>query len=123
MVGLLVVLVAAIGVPRLLEREERAKACEAFEFLESVREAQLQYRQSTGRFADTVSKLDTAKNSPAYFACQPIEAMGDQTLAESWTLTLIRSGGRKTGYGAYTITYTNDGFDHAQSTVDRTILP
>ena len=37
-------------------------------------------------------------------------------LQDSWTLTLTRTGA-SAGYGAYTVTFTEDGFDTTNSTI------
>jgi hypothetical protein len=59
---------------------------------------------------------------PTYFTVGTISAAGGGSLEDTWTLTLTRSGA-SSGYGAYTVTFTHDGFDGANSTIDPEINP
>ncbi len=117
------VLTAAVGLPCLLQNDERGKAADAFRYLFSVQEAQERYRLHHGRYADDISLLDTEQNSPTYFAVDEIVAAKGCSLADSWSLTLTRSGGRGSGYGAYTVTFNQNGYDAAGSSIDAEVLP
>ncbi len=102
---------AAFGVPRFLKSVERSKASEAFAYLASVRSAQERYQAREGTYADTISKLDIDMTQPKYFD------VGTMTATENtWTLTLTRKAG-SSGYGAYTVTFTQNGLDEANSTI------
>jgi hypothetical protein len=46
-----------------------------------------------------------------------IAAGGTGNLEDSWTLTLTRNGA-SAGYGAYKVTFTDNGYDSANSTID-----
>ena len=104
---------AAFGVPRFLQSVERSKASEAFAYLSAVRTAQERYHAREGTYADVITQLDIQVPVPAYFSVGTI-APGttgtDPTLENSWTLTLTRHGA-SAGYGAYTVTYTDQGYD------------
>ena len=115
---------AAFGVPRFLQSVERSKASEAFAYLSAVRTAQERYQSREGTYADNVSKLDIQVPSPRYFSVGTIAAGSGTTgnsnsasLENSWTLTLTRTGA-SSGYGAYTVTYTDQGYDSGNSTIN-----
>ena len=112
---------AAFGVPRFLKSVERAKAAEAFAFLSSVRAAQERYQAQQGTYADTMDKLDINVSTPRYFTVGVI-GPGATTLQDSWSMTLTRVGA-SAGYGAYTVTFTMNGFDTANSTIVADVSP
>jgi type II secretory pathway pseudopilin PulG len=108
---------AAFGVPRFLKSVERSKAAEAFAYLSAVRSAQERYQARQGTYAGAVADLDFQVQAPKYFTVnEPIVAGASASLQDSWTLTLTRTGA-SSGYGAYTVTFTDQGFDTANSTI------
>ncbi len=108
--------VAAFGVPRFLKSVERSKAAEAFAYLAAIRTAQERYHARERTYADTITDLDLKLTEPMYFTVGPITAGRTTKLEDSWTLTLTRSG-FSAGYGPYTVTFTQDGFDTVNSTI------
>ena len=107
---------AAFAVPRFLASVERSKAAEAFNYLSSVQAAQERYHARQGTYADDVAKLDIKMTVPKYFTVGTIGAGGTGDLEDSWALTLTRSGA-SAGYGAYTVTFTEEGYDPDGSTI------
>ncbi len=108
---------AAFGVPRFIKSVEKSKASEAFEYLASVRTAQERYQAQYGTYATNVADLDIKASQPKYFTVPLIFTNADTaTLADSWSLTLVRSGS-SAGYGAYTVAFTETGFDTTNSTI------
>ena len=101
---------AAFGVPRFLQSVERSKASEAFAYLSAVRTAQERYHAREGTYADVITQLDIQVPVPAYFVVGTIAAGTSSSLEDSWTLSLTRDGA-SAGYGAYTVTYTDQGYD------------
>ncbi len=99
---------AAFGVPRFLKSVERSKASEAFAYLSAVRSSQERYLAQYGQYSTDISKLDIQYPSPAYFAIGTVA--GNSDIQNSWKLTLTRTGA-SAGYGAYTVTFTDQGFD------------
>jgi prepilin-type N-terminal cleavage/methylation domain-containing protein len=96
---------AAFGVPRFLKAVERSKAAEAFAYLSSVRAAQERYQARQGTYTTDLTQLDIEMPAPKYFD------VGSMTATENhWSLTLTRKAG-SSGYGTYTVIYTQDGFD------------
>jgi prepilin-type N-terminal cleavage/methylation domain-containing protein len=96
---------AAFGVPRFLKSVERSKAAEAFAYLTTVRAAQERYQARQGTYASDLTQLDIEMQTPKYFS------VGTCTATENtWSLTMTRLPG-SSGYGQYTVTYTQDGFD------------
>jgi type IV pilus assembly protein PilA len=102
---------AAFGVPRFLKSVERSKAAEAFAYLSAVRTAQERYLAREGTYAANITDLDLKMNAPKYFDNPTtIQAAGGGSLENSWSLTLTRTGS-SAGYGAYTVVFTQDGYD------------
>ena len=107
---------AAFGVPRFIKSVERSKAAEAFEYLSSVRTAQERYQAQYGTYATNVTDLDIKSTPPKYFTVPAVFSASATTLQDSWTLTLTRTGS-SAGYGAYTVIFTETGFDTTNSTI------
>jgi type II secretory pathway pseudopilin PulG len=107
----------AVGVPIMLKRVERSKASEAFKYLEAVRAAQERHRSSEGRYADALTDLDVEQSPPKYFAVGAPAAGATGSLESSWTLTLRRQG-IATGFGPYTVTFTQEGYDKRNSIIE-----
>ena len=108
---------AAFGVPRFKVAVEKSKAGEAFNYLAAVRGAQERYHNQKGSYSSDVTLLDMSQSTPEYFS------LGTVTATESaWSLTLTRSGS-SAGYGAYTVVFTEDGFDATNSTISDEINP
>jgi type IV pilus assembly protein PilA len=102
---------ASFGVPRFLKSVERSKAAESFNYLSAVQSAQERYQSQNGVYADDVSKLDINFPTPKYFT------VGTPVAAEdTWSLTLTRVGA-SAGYGAYTVIFTEAGYDATNSTI------
>jgi prepilin-type N-terminal cleavage/methylation domain-containing protein len=108
---------AAFGVPRFVKSVERSKAAEAFSYLSAVRAAQERYQSREGTYASDVSMIDIKFATPKYFTVGTIGAGSASSLETGWSLTLTRTG-PSAGYGAYTVTFTQDGYDSANSTID-----
>ncbi len=113
---------ASFGVPRFLKSVERSKAAESFNYLSAVRAAQERYQQQNGTYADQISKLDISFPAPQYFTVADPVAGSSSTLESSWSSTATRSGS-SSGYGTYTVTFTESGFDTANSTIPNEINP
>jgi prepilin-type N-terminal cleavage/methylation domain-containing protein len=109
---------AAFGVPKFLNSVERSKAAEAFAYLSAVRDAEERYQAKEGVYASDPSQLDIALQPPKYFTVPTSITVtsGDATSLPGWTLTLTRIAGTSSK-GAYTVTYTQDGFDSTNSTI------
>jgi prepilin-type N-terminal cleavage/methylation domain-containing protein len=116
-VVIIIGVLAAFGVPRMLKSVERSKAAEAFKYLASVRAAQERHQARQGTYADLLTDLDMEQSTPKYFTVGIIAAGGTASLEDSWTLTLTRQGA-SAGYGAYTVTFTQDGYDALNSTIE-----
>src|ERR1041384_3943265 len=83
---------AAFAVPRFLDSVERSKAAEAFNYMSAVRAAQERYQVRQGTYADDVAKLDIQMPDPKYFTVGTFAPGGSDSLEDSWTLTLTRTG-------------------------------
>jgi len=107
---------AAFGVPRFLDSVERSKAAEAFNTLAAIREAQERYQARQGTYASDITTLDVRLTAPKYFTIGTVAAGSTGSLEDSWTLTLTRQGA-SAGYGQYTVTFTDQGYDSNNSTI------
>ena len=107
---------AAFGVPRFRDSVERSKASEAFNYLSSVRAAQERFHARQGTYAEDMTQLDIKLSTPKYFTVGTVQAGTTGDLQDSWTLTMTRAGA-SAGYGAYTVTFTEEGYDGEHSTI------
>jgi prepilin-type N-terminal cleavage/methylation domain-containing protein len=110
---------AAFGVPQFLKSVERSKAAEAFNYLAAVRSAQERYVAMQGIYTSVGTLLDISQVAPKYFDVGTINVDNGTPGSPSWFLTLTRKS-TSSSYGAYTVTFTQNGFD--TSTTDSTIM-
>jgi prepilin-type N-terminal cleavage/methylation domain-containing protein len=106
---------AAFAVPRFLASVERSKAAEAFNYLAAVQASQERYHARQGTYASAVNDLDIKLSGLKYFTAGAIVAGSTGDLEDSWSLTLTRQGA-SAGYGAYTVTFTEEGYDSNAAT-------
>jgi prepilin-type N-terminal cleavage/methylation domain-containing protein len=107
---------AAFAVPRFRASVERSKAAESFNYLSSIQAAMERYHARQGTYASDVNDLDIQFTSPKYFTVGAVEEGSTSSLEDSWSLTLTRVGAAA-GYGAYTVVFTEEGFDATTSTI------
>ena len=112
-VVIIIGVLAAFAVPKFRDAVERSKASEAFNYLSTVRASQERYHARNSTYASDLTKLDVHLADPKYFAVGTVD---DGDLETTWKLTLTRAGAAA-GYGEYTVTFTEEGFDEADSTV------
>ncbi len=115
-VVIIIGVLAAFGVPRMLKSVERSKAAEAFKYLSAVRAAQERYQAREGTYAALVTDLDVEQSAPNYYSVGLIAAGTTLSLEDSWTQSLTRQGA-SAGYGAYTVVFTEEGYDTVASTI------
>jgi type IV pilus assembly protein PilA len=123
-VVIIIGVLAAFGVPRFRDAVERSKASEAFSFMSSVRSAQERYQARQGVYAGTLGALDISVSPPKFFQDSAGAAIGPAT-AFTLTGTGITSGWKieikrvatSSSYGAYTVIFTDQGFDKVNSTI------
>ncbi len=108
---------AAFGVPRFIKSVERSKAAEAYAYLSSVRSGQERFHAREGTYCATITDLDLMLSTPKYFSVGTIGPGSTGSLENSWSLTLTRLG-PSAGYGPYTVTFTEDGYDSVNSTIN-----
>jgi type IV pilus assembly protein PilA len=107
---------AAFAVPRFLSSVERSKAAEAFNYLSAIQAAQERYHARQGTYAGLVDDLDIKMAASKYFTVGTVQAGSTASLEDSWSLTLTRTGA-SAGYGQYTVTFTEEGYDPNGSTI------
>jgi prepilin-type N-terminal cleavage/methylation domain-containing protein len=110
---------AMMGVPRYQKVVERAKAAEAFTYLAQIEGAQERHNARTGTYATNVRQLDTAVPTPKHFRVHSFTSYNWQTM---WEMKVQRTG-PSSGFGAYTVTWNQDGFQRARSSVKTDLLP
>jgi prepilin-type N-terminal cleavage/methylation domain-containing protein len=110
---------AAFGVPRFLQAVERSKAAEAFGYLSALRSAQERYQAREGKYATDFADLDIDYSDPKYF---DVPTAITSAAEDQWELTLTRKAGAS-GYGAYTVTFNQDGYDSAGSDIPAEVNP
>ena len=108
---------AAFAVPRFLASVERSKAAEAFNYLSSIQAAQERFHARQGTYASDLTGLDIKMTSIKYFTAGEVTAGSTGNLQDSWSLTLTRAGA-SAGYGEYTVTFTDQGYDSENSTIN-----
>ncbi len=127
---------AAFGVPRFLKSVERSKAAEAFQYLSAVRAAQERFLAKNGYYyagtpdadsgaypADAQGEtLDITQRPPKYFALGEIVTTNPGGGEPTWTMTLTRDADTSS-YGAYTVTFTNEGWDQTSGDLNISTLP
>lgn len=109
-------LLAALAVPQCLSSVERSKATEAFNYLSDVRAAQERYHSLHGAYAARLTNLDISLPAPEFYSVGAIQAGRTAKLTDSWQLTLTRYG-EAGGFGNYTVTFNEAGFDPDHSTI------
>jgi type II secretory pathway pseudopilin PulG len=116
-VVIIIGVLAAFGIPRMLKSVERSKAAQAFKYLASVRAAQERYQARESRYTANLADLDMEQTAPKYFTVGVIGPRATLSLEHSWSLSLTRQGA-SAGYGAYTVTFTQDGCDSVNSSIN-----
>ena len=109
-------ILAAFAVPKFLASVERSKAAEAFNYLSTIQSAQERYHARQGTYADALASLDVNIPVIEYFETTGIAESDATALQTHWSQTLTRKGA-SAGYGAYTVTFTENGFDRENSTI------
>jgi prepilin-type N-terminal cleavage/methylation domain-containing protein len=112
----------AFAVPRFLDSVERSKAAEAINYLSAVRAAMERFQVQQGTYSDDLTTLDIQMPAPKYFTVGTPAAGASGDLEDSWSLTLTRTGAAA-GYGAYTVTFTDQGYDGDNSNIPDKINP
>ena len=115
---------AAFGVPKFLTSVERSKASEAFSYLSAVRDAEERYLAQQGVYATDPDASSTSRSrrrstSPPRAASRPPRTP-PATPPGRYTLTRDVTS---SSYGAYTVTFTQNGFDTTNSTIPTSISP
>jgi type IV pilus assembly protein PilA len=108
-----------MAVPRYRQVVERSKCSEGLSYLALIEGAQERHNARTGEYARRISDLDIKITPPKYYRVGKFSSYDWQTL---WQLRLIRSGA-SSGYGDYSLTWNQNGFYGAASTVDAALIP
>ena len=112
-------ILATFAVPRFMTSVEKTKASEAFTYMTQIESAQGRYNAEHGQYAKKTNKLDIDLDTPEYFTVGTIVSSNWET---TWELTLTRNGA-SSGYGRYTVVFSEDGYSKTKSTIDRDLAP
>ena len=112
-------ILATFAVPRFMTSVEKTKASEAFTYLTQVESAQARYSAEHGKYSKKTNKLDIDLDRPEFFSVGTIVSSNWET---TWELTLTRNGA-SSGYGRYTVVFSEDGYSKTKSTIDRDLAP
>jgi len=115
--------IASFAVPRFLNSVERAKATEAFSMLDTVHSSMERYHARQATYASTIDDLDVIFSEPENFVVGLVAIpVTESSLETGWQVTLTRRG-FSAGFGAYTVTFNQDGFDEVNSSIPDVINP
>jgi prepilin-type N-terminal cleavage/methylation domain-containing protein len=115
---------AAFGVPKFLQSVEKSKASEAFNYWSSVQAAQERYIAQNGVYwaSTNTDTLDIVLPTLQYFTAPTITASNTTAGSPTWAGSLARIAG-SSSYGAYTVAWSQNGFDSTNSTIPQAISP
>lgn len=115
---------AAFGVPKFLQSVEKSKASEAFNYWSAVQSAQERYMSQNGVYwaSSNSDNLDIQLPILQYFDPPTITETHATAGTPTWAGTLTRMSA-SSSYGAYTVSWNQDGFDAANSTIPQVISP
>lgn len=110
---------ATFAVPRFMRSVERSKASEAYNYCENIVSSEAAYQARNGQFTATIANLDVTLANPVYFT---VAAPTSSDWNTAWEIKLTRTGA-SAGYGAYTVTFDQNGFNKAKSSIPDELLP
>ncbi len=115
--------IAMIGVPKYRTVVERAMASEALVFMHQVEAQQAGFQAWKGHYAKSFSELNGFSGSglsrPRHFTISDFTSFNWET---KWSLRLTRQGA-SSGFGAYTVSWDQDGFNPARSSIPTSLKP
>jgi prepilin-type N-terminal cleavage/methylation domain-containing protein len=102
---------ASFGVPKFMQSVERSKAVESFNFLSALRSAEERHLAKEGSYTTDWKALDVQWKMSAAGPVLQYFSIGSDFVAgaSTWGATLTRTGAAGS-YGAYTVSYSSDGF-------------
>jgi type II secretory pathway pseudopilin PulG len=106
------------GVPAFHASVERDRIRDAFDYLSAVAIAQERFHLRHETYAPRLGALELHATTPTWFDVAAFRGSVLRAEGTGWELTLSRRG-HVGGYGRYTITFSERGFEAATSTVDR----
>lgn len=104
------------GISLVRDSLEQRRALEAFHYLSLVRQAQHQFFDRKGTYSSNLDGLDIELPALQYFRPRVLREGVTGNYRDSWQLTLVRQDGWQ-GYGNYTVTFTDLGFDPGNSSI------
>lgn len=113
----------AMGVPKFMSSVEKTKAREGINYLRHVELQQSRYMANHGRYASSYRDLEEgtgeSMEKPEFFNRNSIQSPNWET---KWKASLTRNGA-SSGYGRYTIWWSQDGYLETESSIPDDIKP
>jgi Tfp pilus assembly protein PilE len=110
---------ATLAVPRYRTSVERTKASEAFHYLGMMESSQARYNAENGTFAQLTRNLDLDIDHPEHFSVGHMTSTNWET---NWECKLTRNSS-SSGFGRYSVTFDQDGFNARKSTISSDLAP
>jgi prepilin-type N-terminal cleavage/methylation domain-containing protein len=115
----LIGVLSVIAIPKYRHALERARATQAFSTMAQIQASQERYAIERGHYANKLQRLDLDGSLPLGFRLATLESGNWET---GFRLVLRRDGA-SSGYGEYTIVWTEDGFRPGPSTIPDALFP
>jgi prepilin-type N-terminal cleavage/methylation domain-containing protein len=114
---------ATFAVPRFTTSVERTKATEGLSYVHQLQRQQERHLASTGRYATSLTELKRTTGetleTPQFF---DVSALNSSDWESKWKVKLTRNGA-SSGFGRYTIVWSQDGFVVSQSSIPSSLKP
>lgn len=115
----LIGVLSIVALPKYRHALERARATQAFSTMAQIQASQERYAIQWGRYSRKLQDLDLEGSLPLGFRLATLESGNWET---GFRLVLRRDGA-SSGYGEYTIVWTEDGFRPGPSTIPDALFP
>lgn len=112
---------ATFAVPRFQSSVERTKASEGFVYLKRTQEMQARFMATVGRYAYSKEEIKRKTGErladPQFFR---LSSYSSSNWERRWAVKLTRSGA-SSGYGRYSIIWSQNGFDDRRSSIPKAL--
>lgn len=114
---------ATFAVPRFTTSVERTKATEGLSYVHQLQRQQERHLATVGRYATSLTELKRTTGetleTPQHF---DVSALNSSDWQSKWKVKLTRNGA-SSGFGRYTIVWSQDGFVVSQSSIPSSLKP
>ena len=114
---------ATLAVPRFRTSVERTKATEGLSYLHQMERQQSRFFSTMGRYSHSKQELEDVMgetiHTPKFFSTS---AISSSNWEKRWSTKLTRNS-ESSGFGRYTITWGQDGFEASKSSISSELKP